>query len=147
MERPRDIGLGTTLGEVCVRQAVTVSEHDTLAFVARVIAENRAFSALIAEPPLRVVTERDLALAWSHGRRPDDEVADIVSGRARWALDTTRVMEAAGMMIDLGIRHLVVVDRHDEPIGVVAMPELLAALLSAQDPTTIYASFAVALLR
>ena len=50
-------------------------------------------------------------------------------------------------MVNLGIRHLVVLDPAQHPLGIVSMSELFSVLVRAQEPMVHYASFANILLR
>jgi signal-transduction protein with cAMP-binding, CBS, and nucleotidyltransferase domain len=71
-----------------------------------------------------------------------DGVALIASGHPYWATLETTVAEAATLMIELGIRHLVVLDADGRPTGVISMTELFSILVHCQEPLAIYASFA-----
>jgi signal-transduction protein with cAMP-binding, CBS, and nucleotidyltransferase domain len=137
----------TTLGHLRLGKPTVLSESDTLAEVAWVFLVSRTSCAVLDEPPLRVVTERDLADAWAFERSPDDEVGLIASANPCWAPETTSVGDAATLMIDQGIRHLVVVDLAGRPTGVVSMMELFTVLVHDQEPISMYASFAALMTR
>ena len=139
-------GVGTTLAELHLGPVVTVSEHDSLADVARRMEAEGVSCVLVEEPPLRVLSEHDLALAWMR-HAESLGAADVASLRPYWVRSTARLVEAAGLMVDLGVRHLVVVDVEDRAVGLVSMPEVLSALLGCQDPALVYASFAAVLRR
>jgi signal-transduction protein with cAMP-binding, CBS, and nucleotidyltransferase domain len=141
------VGLGTTLGELTLGQLTVVSQLDTVVAVSSVLTDRDVSCALLAEPPLRVVTERDLADAWRQGRSADDEVAVVATSRPYWAPESMSVAEAAALMVDLGVRHLVVIGAAGFPIGVVSMSELFSVLVRAPEPAALYASFATVLLR
>jgi CBS domain-containing protein len=119
-----------------------VSESDSLEFVAKTFLNRSTSCAVLDEPPLRVVTERDLAAAWAQGRSARDPVGLIASNHPYWTPLETTVAEAAGAMMELGIRHLVVVDIDGRPTGVVSMIELFSILVHSQEPMALYASFA-----
>jgi CBS domain-containing protein len=57
------------------------------------------------------------------------------------ALHSTTPEAAGAMMINLGIRHLVVLDVADLPVGIISMARLFAILIQEQDPRALYASF------
>ncbi|HXQ18363.1 MAG TPA: CBS domain-containing protein [Acidimicrobiales bacterium] len=147
MQSDPNRGLGATLGELSLGRLTVVSETDPVAAVATALAARGVSCALLAEPPLRVVTERDLVNAWADGRGADDEVGAVATDRPYWAPASASVAEAAAIMVDLGIRHLVVLDREGQAIGVVSMAELFSVLVRAQEPAALYASFATVLLR
>lgn len=50
-------------------------------------------------------------------------------------------------MVDLGVRHLVVLDLAERPVGIVSMSELFSVLIRAQEPIVHYSSFADIFLR
>lgn len=141
-------GAGGPLGNLELAPPVVVSEHDSLRTVALRLAAEHCSCALLAEAPLRVVTERDLALAWAEQRGPDGgEVGPLATERPYWVRTTASVVDAAALMLDAGVHHLLVVDEQAVPVGVVSMTDLLRALVASQDPATVYASFAAILLR
>lgn len=134
-------GLATTLGFLDLRPLTIVSESDSLEHVAKTMLNQAISCAVLEEPPLRVVTERDLAVAWAQNRSAHDSVALVSSTNPYWtSLDTT-VAEAAALMMRLGIRHLVVLDGDGRPTGVVSMIELFSILVHSQEPLALYASF------
>ena len=142
MSESRTHGLNLTLGALQLGPLTIVSEQDSLESVAQTFLEHGTSCAVLDESPLRVVTERDFAAAWSQKRSVTDSVRLIASGNPYWASLETTVAEAATLMIELGIRHLVVVDADGRPTGVVSMTELFSILVHSQEPLALYASFA-----
>jgi hypothetical protein len=140
-------GFGVTLDTLPLDPPTVVSEVDTLAEVSILMVNRNVSCALIREPPLRVITEFDLARAWATGCCADDEVASIATVHPYWAPASTTPIAAAAAMINLGIRHLVVLDASDLPLGVVSMPTLFSALLRNQGPAAGYTSLSAVLLR
>ena len=141
MSEYRAHGLSTTLGFLDLRPLPVVSESDSLAFVAKTMLNRDISCVVLDEPPLRVVTERDLAVAWAQKRSANESVAIVASSNPYWTpLDTT-VAEAAALMMRIGIRHLVVLDIEGLPTGVVSMIELFSILVHSQEPLALYASF------
>ncbi len=140
-------GLGNTIGGLPLRQLVTVSEDATLAEAARTLRDAKVSCALLAEPPLRIVTERDLAHAWAHEHQVKTLVETIASGSPVWATTDTTIAVGAAMMIEHGVRHLVILDRSDAPCGIISMRDLFVVLLDSHEPATVFASFATVLLQ
>jgi signal-transduction protein with cAMP-binding, CBS, and nucleotidyltransferase domain len=136
-----------TLRDLHLEPPSCVAESDSLAVVAQAFLDRRVSCAVLREPPLRVVTERDLAEAWADGRSADDEVGVVATTDPCWVPDTTRVVETAAEMIKLGVRHLVVLDVTGRPTGIVSMVELVSALVQGQEPSALYASFASVMLQ
>jgi signal-transduction protein with cAMP-binding, CBS, and nucleotidyltransferase domain len=139
--------MATVLGELRLGPLTIVSESESLAGVAATMRDRQVSCVLLSEPPLRVVTEHDFTVAWAERREGGDEVADIATGHPYWAPASLSVAEAAAMMVTTGIRHLVVVDNAGTPIGVISMAELFGVLVRAQEPASLYASFAAVLFR
>jgi len=118
-----------------------VSESDSLSVVAKAFLNTRTSCAVLREPPLRVVTERDLVGAWADGRSADEQIGLISSTHPCWIPATASVVEAAAQMINLGVRHLVVLDITGRPTGIISMVELFSSLVHNQEPLALYASF------
>jgi signal-transduction protein with cAMP-binding, CBS, and nucleotidyltransferase domain len=136
-----------TLRDLGLAPPSSVAESDSLAVVAQAFVDRRVSCAVLREPPLRVVTERDLAGAWADGRSADDEVGLVSTTDPCWVPETTSVVEAAAEMINLGVRHLVVLDVTGRPTGIVSMVELFCALVHGQEPSALFASFATVMLQ
>ncbi len=132
-------GLDATLGGMHLRPPTMVSGSDTMATVAAAMVRDGVSCAILEEPPLRVVTEFDLARGLAQGLRPEDGIAAAASGNPNWAPPSASVAEAAALMVSLGIRHLVVLDITERPSGVVSMAELFDVLVRSQEPMALYA--------
>lgn len=65
---------------------------------------------------------------------PRDAVHEYMTGDPVMVPPTTPIRELARMMIDAHIHRLVVVDEANNPLGIVASTDLLAALAYADDP-------------
>lgn len=114
------------------RDPLFVAPNDTLRHVARTMWECSVGSLLVGSRRdlLGIISERDLATALARGADPDTTTAaavmsaDIVSLRPG---DT--LYDAAIDMLDVGIRHVPVVDEHGEVQGIVSVRDLLRPLL------------------
>ncbi|MGP0031522.1 MAG: CBS domain-containing protein [Acidimicrobiales bacterium] len=137
----------TTLDALELNPITVVSETDSLSTVAAAFLRDSVSCAVLAEPPLRVVTEHDLSGAWAYGYDRDDEVAVIATADPCWAPVSASISEAAVLMVSLGVRHLVVLDLSGRPTGIVSMSELFSVLVGAHEPTSLYATFASIMLR
>ncbi len=117
---------------VASQDPLFVSAHETLRRVAQIMWE-RSVGALLVRGPrglAGIISERDLATALALGADPDTATAagamssDIVSLRPG---DT--LYDAAIDMLDVGIRHVPVIDRHGEVQAMVSVRDLLRPLL------------------
>lgn len=81
-----------------------------------------------------IVTERDLARATSAGLGPKTAVAAVcVTDFVTVDPDTT-IVEAAGVMLDYDVRHLVVRNHRGDVTGLVSLRDLMRILVDAMDP-------------
>jgi CBS domain-containing protein len=124
----------TKVKEVATRETVVVPPQTTLRVAAQVMADH-AIGAVVVATDRRVVgilSERDVVVALAAGAEPDRATAagamspDVVSVRP----DDT-LYDAAVDMLDLGIRHVPVLDEHGAVLGIVSVRDLLRPLLTA----------------
>jgi signal-transduction protein with cAMP-binding, CBS, and nucleotidyltransferase domain len=127
-----------TLSKLRLSPLVVVAEADTLAAVAREFRALHVSCAILREPPVRFVTEFDLAGEWADGWEAEDEVAVIATPDPYWVPATATTAEAAAAMVNLGVRHLVVMNGARSPIGVVSMSDLFSAMVPAHGSSTLY---------
>lgn len=84
---------------------------------------------------LGVVSEHDLARALAEGVDPDDDrVEDVMTYELITTAGSTSPRAAADAMAKQGIRHLLVVDGDDEPLGVISARDLLGVLGTPTPP-------------
>jgi CBS domain-containing protein len=124
----------TKVKELATRETVVVPPQTTLRMAAGVMA-GHAVGAVVVATDHRVVgilSERDVVNALAAGADPDGVTVatamshDIVSVRP----DDT-LYDAAVDMLDLGIRHVPVLDEHGTALGMVSVRDLLRPLLTA----------------
>jgi signal-transduction protein with cAMP-binding, CBS, and nucleotidyltransferase domain len=89
-------------------------------------------SALLIDGPDQIVTERDLTRAWSHGFTGDEPVGRIATRHPIVVGPETSVVDAAALMLNREVRHLIVVD--GQAVGIVSLRTVLAVLLQAVQP-------------
>ena len=89
-------------------------------------------SALLVTGPDQIVTERDLTRAWSHGMTGEEPVATIATTNPIVVGAEMSVIDAAALMLNREVRHLVVVD--ERTVGIVSLRTVLAVLLQAVQP-------------
>jgi CBS domain-containing protein len=120
------------VGRLVVRAAVEVAPETPITEAAATMRVQNVSSMLVGGPDA-IVTERDFTRAWSEGTGGDDPVISIAT-RNPMTVDTgTPITEAAGKMLNRGVRHLVVVDG-GSCVGVVSLRMVLAVLLQAAEP-------------
>jgi CBS domain-containing protein len=87
--------------------------------------------------PVAIVTERDITQALADGCLPGERVVVIASSDPLTVAHDASVIEVATMMLNEGLRHLVVSRQH-RVVGIVSIRDVLAALVSAVTPDTVF---------
>lgn len=115
---------------IITRPLLTISSGSTLLDAAKMMVENNLGLLVIRDSANKtevagVISERDIIRSIASGttlQAPVDEVGTkvVVSIKA-----SSEVAEAAKAMNKNKIRHVVVMDEHDRPIGVVSMRDLV----------------------
>jgi signal-transduction protein with cAMP-binding, CBS, and nucleotidyltransferase domain len=124
----------TKVQDVTTRAPVVVSPQMTLRVAAEVMAEESIGVVLVTSGrgELGILSERDVVTALASGADPDAATVasamshDVVSVRPH---DT--LYDAAVDMLDLGFRHVPVLDERGAVLGVVSVRDLLRPLLTA----------------
>ena len=81
-----------------------------------------------------VVTERDLTRAMTAGLGPDVAVAVVCVTDVVSVDQDTRIVDAASVMLDYDVRHLLVCNHRGDVTGMVSLRDLLRVLVDAMDP-------------
>jgi predicted transcriptional regulator len=85
--------------------------------------------------------------AWAIEVDRDEAVRSVATEHPFWVPAHASLAETAAAMVNFDVRHLVVIDAHDRPLGVVSMADLFGVLMQSDEPSTMYASFAALLVR
>ncbi|MGB9703853.1 MAG: CBS domain-containing protein [Pyrobaculum sp.] len=128
------------------RSPISLPETATIREVAVVLAKNRVGLAVLTardnpKKPVAVVSERDVLRAVAQ-RLDLDGPASSIANPPITVLDTDPVRVAAEKMRQHNIRHVVVVDRNGELVGVLSIRDLcferaiLIELAAAEAPAT-----------
>lgn len=120
------------VGRLIVRPAVVADPGSTVRDAAGLMERENVSSMLIGDPSA-IVTERDFTMAWSEGYTGDEPVERIATEQPLAVDAGTPITEAAGLMLNHNIRHLVVFDAGSF-VGVVSLRAVLAVLLQAAEP-------------
>jgi signal-transduction protein with cAMP-binding, CBS, and nucleotidyltransferase domain len=127
------IHMKSPVGSLVARPAVRIERDATLLSASRVMADSNVSAVLVGAEAEAIVTERDLARALANGHTPEDSIESIASFHPVTVSGRTPVTEAAALMLNEEIRHLVV-DLGAGVTGVVSLRALMAALLQASNP-------------
>jgi CBS domain-containing protein len=118
------------IGALRLEGVVTVGRDATIREVAARMEDAPSSFVLVGEHPGWLVTERDLVGALASGLGGADRVEAVATKGPVFATPSTTLAEAAGLMADHGIRHLLVVGPGGDVHGVLGLAELVAALLA-----------------
>ena len=121
----------TLISELSLQSPPRISVRASLSEAARQLRDANVSSALVGEHPYAFLSERDLTGALADGRLPDEPVTNVTSRPMVWITTTTRLGDAAEMMLRHEVRHLVVIAPTGELVGVLSMREAFGLLLQA----------------
>ena len=116
------------------RRPVTITPDRSVCEAAELMRREGVGSLIVVDPEGRlagILTERDLAYRVVAGRCSCDvRVGEVMTPRERLVTvePGTSIAEAARIMIDVGVRHLPVVTRDGELVGVVSLRDLARAI-------------------
>lgn len=122
----------TRIADVATLEPVMVAPETPLRAVTETMARHDIGAVLVGTPhrPLGVVSERDIVAVIARGANPDEMRAAAVMNTDLVALrPEDAVYDAAVDMLDLGIRHVAVVDEHGTAVGMVSVRDLLRPLV------------------
>src|SRR4051794_21042072 len=96
------------IGEVMTKDVVTAARDASLGSVAELMRDRNVGSVVICEEgrPYALITDRDVALAVADGFARDDEAAARITRPLVTGDPEMEVEEAAGVMVQYGIRRL-----------------------------------------
>jgi signal-transduction protein with cAMP-binding, CBS, and nucleotidyltransferase domain len=109
---------------------VWLDEHATLLDVARMMA-SESVSAVIVGRDAAIVTERDVVCAVADNASPNARAVDIATHGVAHFPEGGTVVAALAEMLQLGVRHLVIVDPLGVPRAVLPLSAAAAFVLEA----------------
>ena len=122
----------TRIADVATLEPVMVPPETSLRAVTEAMARHDIGAVLVGTPrrPLGVVSERDIVAVIARGADPDEVRAAAVMSHDLVALKRNdAVYDAAVDMLDLGIRHVAVLDEDGTAVGMVSVRDLLRPLV------------------
>lgn len=126
------IEIASPLGLIVSRPAPAVDGRDTLSRAGQVMESSRV-SAVLVDRGEAILSERDMTRALVAGRRADDPVSSVATPHPLAVSSHTAILDAAALMLNEEVRHLVV-RFDDDDLGIVSMRAVLAVLLQASTP-------------
>ena len=125
--------------ELRLRPAVTVAPDAPLDQVARIMRAHNVSALVVGHPgdPIAIVTERDLTQALADRCPPGEPVVAVASLNPLTIAHDASVIEAATLMLNRSLRHLVVSRQH-RVVGIISIRDVLAALVSTVTADTVF---------
>jgi len=132
------------LGSILQRPLVMIPSGTTILDAAKLMVDKNIGLLVICDARERtnlagVISERDIMKAIASGKKLNAAVDEVSTKHVITAKASSDVAEAAKAMNKNRIRHVVVLDEHGKPIGVVSMRDLvgeratLTAILQSQE--------------
>ncbi len=131
----------TAVGRLNLRPPVIVDPDSTIRSVAATFRTENVGSVLIDTRPSSFATERDLVQAVADGLDPSSPITDIATMAPVWVPPTVSVVNAAALMVRMGVRHLPILDHSGQALGVLSMRDAFDVLLRAVEPSRWLAHF------
>lgn len=119
------------IGTLIKRQPVTAAPCDSLAVVARIMADKNVGAVAIVEggKPVGIITDRDIALATCvRGLSQASAAATVMTRPVTTAFEYDGVLECTNLMMRESVRRLAIVDAHDRLVGMVSVDDLIPHL-------------------
>jgi CBS domain-containing protein len=130
-----------TVGAVARRPPVAVSPETTLQAVARLLADESVGAVVVrrvhpagspADDAIGIVSERDISRAVADGLDPTrTRAVDVMTTELAHAEPDDTILRVAARMIANEVRHLPVITKSGELIGVISERDVLRALVQA----------------
>ena len=128
----------TKVQDVATREPVVVPPQTSLRAATQVMADQSIGAVVVAtnRGAVGILSERDVVNALAAGADPDAAtVAGVMSHDVVSLRPHDTLYDAAVDMLDLGIRHVPVLDERGAPLGMVSVRDLLRPLITASlDP-------------
>jgi acetyl-CoA synthetase len=128
----RVLELQSPLSLIVVGEAISVASTESLGMAGRLMREHNV-SALLVDNGNAIVSERDMTRAIASGLTFEEEVATVATPQPIVVDANVPIVEAAALMLNEEIRHLVV-RVSDDRLGIVSLRAVLAVLLQATKP-------------
>ncbi len=127
--------MGLTVAQVATKVVHVVRMEDSIKFAASEMVKHNIGALLVVDDKnvIRgIITERDIVRALSMGIE-NGKVKDVMTTTVLGVAENVDVSEALEVMLDHGFRHLPVVDKNGNAIGIVSIRDLAKAVISPHE--------------
>ena len=140
-----NFGPDTPISKLELRAPVRAGRQATVREVAVLMRTEDVSSVVIDTEPPSIITERDLTRALAQELDSSEPAVQVATRAPVWVPPTITVVHAAATMVQVGMRHMLVIDSTGEPVGVVSMRDLFEILLRSYDGGGWLVDFAAAM--
>lgn len=122
------LAMSVTVGQLVKRRLIYVEPNTTIRDAVKVMADENIGLVVVLKNNSElfgVLSERDVIRAIAKGMSLDEPVSKVCTTRVITITAKATLYDAADTMYRFGIRHLVVVDDENRPIGVVSIRDVV----------------------
>lgn len=127
------LGPDTPISKLDLRPPVRADRTTTIRDIASLMRAEDVSSVVIDTEPPSIITERDLTRALADAVDPSEPAMRVATRAPVWVPPTITIVHAAATMVQVGMRHMLVLATSGEPVGVVSMRDLFEVLLRSYD--------------
>ncbi len=113
--------------EIMSRKLVTAAENESLAAAAQKMLQSKTSSVLVLSngKPVGIVTEKDFVVFFAFGVPYDEPLKNHMSRNLVTVDEDTSINDARNILVTHRIRHLPVVNKRGEAVGMVTVRDIL----------------------
>jgi IMP dehydrogenase len=118
-----------TVEELMSEPIITVSPDITVREAAQKMQDHEINALFVPGSEAGIVTSSDIVSVVAEGRDPDETVVDeVMTSPVERVTTSLELGEAAAMMTTYDIKHLPVIDEHQDYVGMVSSTDITKAL-------------------
>jgi len=118
------------VSEIMSRKLVTASENETLSVAAERMLQSKTSSVLVLSDgkPVGIVTEKDFVKFFAFKVPYDEPLKNHMSRNLVTVDEDTSVNDARNILVTHRIRHLPVVNKNGEAVGMITVRDILESV-------------------
>lgn len=123
--------LDQTVSQHCTKKVITVSPETSVCTAIELMNKSKITSVLVCEGrlPIGILTARDLPKIFAgHEHNLDNPILNLMSKPIEKCNETNTLLDALDMMINNELRHLPIVDKHNNLAGIISETDIVNAL-------------------
>ena len=121
----------TPVGEIMSEQLETINFSSTAQESAINMSDRNVSSLIVLDDngrPIGIITERDLVRRVCTREVPSNSVnvENVISSPLKTVSPETSIEEVADFMVSNKVRHIVIVDKNQKPVGIISATDIVA---------------------